>query len=321
MIRPEPLFRHLFGKDKGFLVTFSGQQTRLRRPSARHNELTGIRQRSWRYPDEAQQAGDYLVDEAQLERDTYIGVHLFREPGNRLASNAAATVRSLWLDEDGGTYPEIGPEPTATVRSSAERRHLYWRLSRPVTVEWAVSINRRLAVWAGGDAGKAGAASVLRATGTANYKRCPRVDLVVGQPTGAGPWEPEVMEEAIPPLREPEPKVRRAAGAYDGPEVDLEPYLARVEVLGEAADGRGHKLAIVCPWIQEHSGGDRTGTYVGQRTDGGLWFYCNHEHCQGRGWPEFRMAVRGQVVRITRHAGRPNDAKAPPERTVKITRE
>src|SRR5688500_17154746 len=107
MIRPESLFWHLFGEDKGFLVTFTGTQARLRRADARHNELTGICQRSWRYPDEAQGAGDYLVDEAQLERDTYIGVHLFREPGNRLASNAAAAIRSLWLDEDEGSYPEI----------------------------------------------------------------------------------------------------------------------------------------------------------------------------------------------------------------------
>jgi hypothetical protein len=289
MIRPEPLFWHLFGEDKGFLVTFTAKQTRLRRASARHNELTGIRQRSWRYPDEAQQAGDYLVDEAQLERDTYIGVHLFREPGNRLASNAAATVRTLWLDEDEGTYPEIGPEPTATVRSSTKRRHLYWRLTRPVTVEWAVSMNRRLAVWAGGDAGKAGAASVLRAPGTANYKRHPQVDLVIGEFTGQEEWDPEVLDQAVPEI--PKPSSPARTEPYDGPEIDLAPYLERVEVLGEVADETSTKFAIVCPWIQEHSGGDRTGTRVGQRANGACWFHCDHQHCQGRSWKDFKKKV------------------------------
>jgi hypothetical protein len=290
MIRPESLFWHLFGEDKGFLVTLTGTQARLRRADARHNELTRICQRSWRYPDEAQQAGDYLVDEAQLERDTYIGVHLFRDPGNRLAANAAATVRTLWLDEDEGRYPEIGPEPTATVRSSSQRRHAYWRLTRPVTVEWAVSMNRRLALWAGGDAGKAGAASVLRAPGTANYKRHPQVDLVIGEFTGQEEWwDPEVLDQAVPEI--PKPPSPARTEPYDGPEIELAPYLERVEVLSEVADSLGSKYAVICPWIAEHSGGDRSGTYVGHRSDGGLWFACNHEHCSSRGWREFKRAV------------------------------
>ncbi len=248
-------------------------------------------QRSWRYPERANEAASWIIEEAQRARDTFFCVHLLKTPRNRRKTNAVEHVRALWLDEDEGTYPEIGPEPTATVRSSGGRRHCYFRLSRPVTVERAVSLNRRLAVWAGGDAGKAGAASVLRATGTANYKRHPRVDLVVGQLTGAGPWEPEIMEEAIPPLRESEPKATRATGTYDGPEVDLAPYLARVEVLGEVADGLGDKYQIVCPWAAEHTGGDRTGTRIGQRDTGALWFHCDHEHCQGRSWKDFKKKV------------------------------
>src|SRR5215217_2585602 len=35
--RPEPLFGHVFSRDTGFLVTFTAQQARLRRPNARHN--------------------------------------------------------------------------------------------------------------------------------------------------------------------------------------------------------------------------------------------------------------------------------------------
>jgi hypothetical protein len=305
--RPESLFGHIFGEDTGYLVTFTGQQARFTRPDARPNELAGIVQRSWRYPDEGQQAAEYLIDEAQLERDVYIGVHLFRERGNRLAANAVATVNALWLDEDRGTYPDIGPAPTAIVHSSRGRRHLYWELAQPVAVEWAVAMNRRIAVWAGGDIGKAGLASVLRVPGTANYKRHPRVDLVVMELTGARAWEPEVMEQAIPEI--PEPKAR-AVEPYNGPEVELGPYLENVEVLGEIPDGLGMKLAIICPWSSEHSGGDRSGSYVGQRFGGGLWFHCNHEHCQGRTWRDFRERVRPKnAIHLTRRSGSPNRAR------------
>jgi hypothetical protein len=178
-----------------------------------------------------------------------------------------------------------------------KRRHLYWKLTHPVSIEWAVEMNRRIATWAGGDIGKAGAASVLRAPGTANWKREPQVDLVVGELTGSGPWEPEVMAQAIPPLPErSEPKVQTGfAEPYDGPEMELDEFLDGIEVIGELADGLGRKYAIVCPWVHEHTGGDRTGTYVGHRSDGGLWFYCNHSHCEGRTWREFRQTIRSRL--------------------------
>jgi hypothetical protein len=79
----------------------------------------------------------------------------------------------------------------------------------------------------------------------------------------------------------------------------LEDYLENVEVLGEITDEVGTKYAIVCPWISEHSGGDSTGTRVGQRANGALWFHCDHEHCQGRGWTEFRRTVRLKAKKLT----------------------
>jgi hypothetical protein len=288
--RPEPLFSHLFREDTGHLVTFTAVQRRLRDPEGAANELADIRQVSWWYPDEADSAADYLIAHAQRGRDSFFGVHLFREPGNRRAKNALPKVRALWLDEDSGNFPKDGPEPSAVVRSSRSRRHLYWALTHPVSVELAVDMNRRLAQWAGGDTSKAGCSSVLRAPGSANFKRHPEVDLVVGEFTGAGPWEPDVMEQAIPLPKKPEPS--RAAQPYDGPPVALEPYLAAVEVLGEVADSLGSKFAVICPWIAEHSGGDRSGTYVGHRSDGGLWFACNHEHCIRRSWRDFHREVK-----------------------------
>jgi hypothetical protein len=299
VVQPESLFGHIFGDLEGYIVSFTGRQARLDQPDARHNELTGIRQRYWRYPEKAKDVAEHLIDEAQLGRDVYFGVHLFQEEGNRLAANAAPTVFSLWLDEDEGHFPESGPEPTAIVYSSDSRRHLYWRLTQPVAIEWAVDMNRRLAAWAGGDTGKAGAASVLRVPGTANYKRHPRVDLVGGEFTGVGAWEPEVMDQAVPEL--PEPSVPSRTEPYDGPEVDLAEYLDHVEVLGEIPDGLGRKYQIVCPWVDEHSGGDRTGTRIGQREGGGLWFSCDHAHCAHRHWREFKKKILpGYRLKITR---------------------
>ncbi len=287
--RPETLFRHVFAEDQGFLVTFSGQQARLTQADARPNELTRTRQRSWPYPEKAEQAGEYLIEEAQLEREAYFSVHLFREAGNRRTANAAPTVEALWLDEDEGAYPEapLAPAPTAMVRSSAGRRHLYWRLTHPVAIEWAVDMNRRLATWAGGDTGKAGAATVLRAPGTANFKRHPRVDLVVGEFAGTPAWEPEVMDQAVPEIPTPQ-RLRGGTEPYDGPELDLAPYLDHVEIVRQLSDSLGVKYQIICPWVHEHSGGDRSGTRVGQRGNGACWFHCDHEHCQGRTWREFR---------------------------------
>lgn len=290
------LFAHVFGEDtQGWLVTFTGQQARFNHPDARPNELTDIRQKSFNYPTEVTRAAAYLVAESKRKRDAYFGVHLFRKSGNRRAANAAPTVRSLWLDEDEGCYPAHGPEPTAVVFSSDDRRHLYWNLSRPVAIEWAVGINRRIAAWADGDTGKAAAASVLRPPGTLNFKRSPKVDPVRVQFTGLESWDPEVMDQAIPELPEPPRPVRTES--YDGPELELATFIDGVEVIGSVPDGLGQKLAIVCPWVQEHTGGDRTGTFVGQYETGPLWFCCHHQHCQGRTWRDFKREIRKTSVR------------------------
>jgi hypothetical protein len=306
LVRPEPLFGHIFADLEGYLVTFVGKQARMEDPDARQNELVHIDQRSWPYPRRGQSAANFLVSQAQDSRDAYFGVHLFRESGNRRRTNAVPTVQCLWLDEDEGTYPEDGPEPTAIVQSSSERRHLYWRLTEPVSAEWATEMNRRLAVWTKGDTGKAALASVLRVPGTANYKRHPRVDLVAGWLTGAGPWEPEVLDQAVPEIQTPPvPNSRAKTEPYDGPEMDVDEFLASpdVEVLGELSDGLGKKYAIICPWVDEHTDGGRTGTRIGQRRGGGLWFHCDHDHCQGRTWEEFRREVRRNsptFINITR---------------------
>ena len=170
------LWAHLFEELDGFLVTFTGRQSA--HPAARPNKLEDATQRSWRWPEQSEAAATYLLEESEAGRDAYFGVHLFRQRGSRKADNAAE-ILALWVDGDGAGVPEAWPQPTAVVESSPGRQHFYWRLTRPIAPEEAARLNRRLCYGMGGDKGKWGLGTVLRAPGTRNYKR-ERPTLVAG---------------------------------------------------------------------------------------------------------------------------------------------
>jgi hypothetical protein len=145
---------------------------------------------------------------------------------------------------------------------------------------------------------------VLRPPGTARYKGA-RPELVIGWTTGVPPWEPDVLEQALPVL---EQEVRDRRQPYDGPALELGPFLRHVEVLGEAPDGLGVKYRVICPWLEEHSHGDRTGTYIGKIAGGGAWFRCRHEHCHRRTWSDFREAIgEKKTVEVRRGNAAPGD--------------
>ncbi len=170
------LWAHLFEGLDGYLVTFTGRQST--NPDARPNELDDTVQRSWRWPAQRDEAAAYLLEESEAGRDAYFSVHLFRRPDNRKAENAAE-VLALWVDGDGAQVPKDWPQPTAVVESSPGRHHFYWRLTRPIDPEAAAQLNKRLCYGMGGDRGKWGLGTVLRAPGTLNYKR-ERPTLVAG---------------------------------------------------------------------------------------------------------------------------------------------
>jgi len=292
---PIVLFEHLFGDGGGWLVTFTGRQARLEYEDARPNELCDLAQWFFQYPRYAHSAADYLLNESEAGRDTYFGVHLYRTYENRRRTNAMPMVSALWLDEDGGCYPDYLPEPTATVWSSADRRHRYWQLAQQVSVEWACSMNRRIAEAAGGDTGKAGLSSVLRPPGTLNYKRYPQIDPVTLELHDVAPHHPAIFDDVLPPEPDPDPTPTRRhySVTYSGPDIGILEFLvaAGVEIRNPEPDSLGEKFSIICPWAQQHTGGDKTGTFAGKRHDGGMWFHCHHAHCTGRGWREFRRAV------------------------------
>ena len=170
------LWGHLFEDLQGYLATFTGQQSS--RPGARPNELNDTQQRSWIWPEENDEAAAYLLGQSDTGRDAYFGVHLFRKSGTRRGDHAGE-VQALWVDGDGARVPKDWPRPTAVVESSPGRHHFYWRLTRPIPPEEAAQLNRRLCYGMGGDRGKWGLGTVLRAPGTRNYKR-ERPTLVAG---------------------------------------------------------------------------------------------------------------------------------------------
>jgi hypothetical protein len=94
----------------------------------------------------------------------------------------------------------------------------------------------------------------------------------------------------------PPEKPRPVKAAYSGPggpeyRLELDEFLQKhdVIVLGPRNDQSSERAyTIVCPWVREHTGGDESGTRVGQYPSGGLWFHCDHGHCDGRIWEHFR---------------------------------
>jgi hypothetical protein len=89
------------------------------------------------------------------------------------------------------------------------------------------------------------------------------------------------------------PRVDRDRRPYDGPQkvLDLLNYLERanIEIFAELSDGAAErKYAVRCPWVDEHTDHDESGTYAGQYANGATFYYCYHSHCAGRLWQEFK---------------------------------
>jgi hypothetical protein len=101
-------------------------------------------------------------------------------------------------------------------------------------------------------------------------------------------------EELAAIITEEFPRVDRDRTPYDGPRkvLDLLDYLekANVEIYAERSDGTAERVyGIRCPWYEEHTNEDTSGTRVGQYADGALFYRCEHAHCRGiREWRQFK---------------------------------
>jgi len=121
----------------------------------------------------------------------------------------------------------------------------------------------------------------------------------------------ETRDEELAAIIEEEfPRVDRNRTPYDGPRrvLDLLDYLekANIAIFAERSDGTAERVYnIRCPWAEEHSGGDESGTRVGQYPDGALFFRCEHAHCREiREWRQFKAECDPIV-----YLGRPRRGK------------
>ena len=132
-----------------------------------------------------------------------------------------------------------------------------------------------------------------------------RFFTVTGRHLEGTPWTVEKRQEALDAFmaqHAPEcPKTERRP--YTGPEgyvFDLEGLLGKsgVAVLSQARDETSKTAyRIVCPWAHEHTGHDTSGTRVGQYDSGAPWFQCDHGHCDGRRWEQFREELDPEAYR------------------------
>jgi hypothetical protein len=137
-----------------------------------------------------------------------------------------------------------------------------------------------------------------------------RYFTVTGLPLNEAVKEVASQENELAELiREEFPKVACDQTPYEGPErvLDLDAFLecAGVEILAVLSDGAAErKYRIRCPWLDEHSDGDDSGTYCGQYENGALFFSCWHSHCAHRRWREFRSLLNPAAF-----LGRPSRSK------------
>lgn len=123
--------------------------------------------RYFRWPEEAEEAARYALEESDEGRNVYHCAHLLSE--RRRSKGNATSVSCLWADGDGAEIPEGMPHPTLTVESSPGRYQYYWRLERRVPPGEAEEMNKRMAYAVGADKGGWDLTQLLRVPGTRNH--------------------------------------------------------------------------------------------------------------------------------------------------------
>jgi len=110
-------------------------------------------------------------------------------------------------------------------------------------------------------------------------------------------WEPfnrVTIEQLAAPFMVDLDRVRResrvdgAADVSDHPLVNIPDIIHIKEV---RSDGR---FDAVCPWVQEHTGGEDSGSAVFTNADGSIGFKCHHGACQGRTGHDLLRHIEGQ---------------------------
>ena len=120
---------------------------------------------------------DRLVDSIvalSAQTDVYVGVLPRRRRGGGRA-DVIDRAGVVWADCDSGdsvgALRRFRPSPAMVIASSEEKRHAYWFLAEPVSLDVIELTNRRIALALGADVRCSDPARILRPSGSVNRKR------------------------------------------------------------------------------------------------------------------------------------------------------
>jgi len=148
----------------------------------------------------------------------------------------------------------------------------------------------------GRDPGMKGVTRYVRLPDGVNTKASKMVD---GQPFKCRMllWEPfrrTTMETLAAPFAVDLDKPRREQcvdGAADIPDHPLLQIPDTIHIKEVRSDGR---FDITCPWVEEHTGADNSGSAIFTNEDGSIGFKCHHGACQSRTGRDLFQFIEGE---------------------------
>lgn len=201
------------------------------------------------------------------------------------------------------------PEASAKVRTSNHSQQWWYKFDKPCTDQNKLDnlVDGLIAAGLTSDGKDPGMKS------TSRYGRLPGAGSIntkakrIAENGGVAPevilleWHPErtyTMEELAAPfgidLHAPR-KGTRTDGAVDVPD---HPILKNLVIKSVLSDG---KYDITCPWIDEHTDRDDSGTAVFTNADGSFGFSCHHGHCQDRTGKDLMDIIEAKSPGFQKH--------------------
>lgn len=227
--------------------------------------------------------------------NNYYTISLFRPDEQGKARRRKALFEAthvLVLDDVGeklsDAYARLLPPPTYVLESSPGSEQWGYKLAVPESTRARVE-NLQDGLVASGlapdgkDPGMKGVTRYVRLPDGRNTKQA---KMLFGQPYKCRltVWEPE-RTTTIEALAEPfginidaPRREERTDGASDLPD---HPILGLDSIQVKEARGPG-RFDIVCPWVDEHTGGADDGAAVFTNDDGSIGFKCHHGACEDR---------------------------------------
>lgn len=189
--------------------------------------------------------------------EVYVGVL----PRRRRAGGRADVIDRaavVWADcdtgESVGALRAFRPVPAMVAASSEGKRHAYWFLTEPVSVDVVEATNRRIALALGADVVCSDRARILRPVGSVNRKRCQPVAVRLLYLAGSERVPVAEFDRVLPPepVSSDRPaRVQRRGRIVLSDALDAIPPPVYVEQLTGQRVGRSGKIR--CPFHEDRT--------------------------------------------------------------------